>query len=312
MAGKVHVSSTSVLDANTTTASLPAAKLPAGLVRLTAPLSRASTGQSLLAQTWTLHKLTRRELGALKVYIDADNNMIVGGQPFFPIGWFNSTTDSFLDEIADSPFNCLLNYGVNRVPKDKMLAYLDRARQKGLKVIYCLNDIYPTATYINSWEGIAGNQPIADAVVDAYKEHPAVLGWYLNDELPAELEPRMEEYYHRVASADPNHPCFIVLCNMPEVKHFPATTDIMGVDPYPTPKSPLTLVSDQAEVAKSAVAFTSLSGWCRKRLAGTNTRPRTRTAGMPPRQRSWRRARAHLRRKPLHDLPGAELTGPRA
>jgi hypothetical protein len=149
----------------------------------------------------------------------------------------------------------VLNYGVNRVPKDRMVAYLDRAHQKGLKVIYCLNDVYPTATYIASWEGLAGNQTIAAAVVDAYKEHPAVLAWYLNDELPVELEPRLEDYYHRVARADPNHPCYIVLCDMPEVKHFRATTDIMGVDLYPAPRNPLTQVSDEAEVAKSAVAF---------------------------------------------------------
>jgi hypothetical protein len=255
VAGKVHLSSTSMLGTNAATASLPAARLPAGLVQLTAAVIQGSTGQSLLARTWTLHKLTPAELGALKVYVDADNNMIVNGRPFFPLGWFNSTNNSYLDEIADSPFNCVLNYGVNHVPKERMLAYLDRARRKGLKVIYCLNDVYPTATYINSWEGLAGNQPIADAVVDAYKEHPAVLAWYLNDELPAELEPRLEEYYHRVAQADPNHPCCIMLCNMPEVKLFPATTDIMGVDPYPTPKSPVTLVSDQIEVARSAVAF---------------------------------------------------------
>ena len=255
VAGRVHVSRTSIFATNAATASLPAARLAAGPVELTAAVIQASTGQSLLARTWTLHKLTPAELGALKVYVDADNNTMVDGQPFFPLGWFNSTNNSYLDEIADSPFNCVLNYGANHVPKDRMFGYLDRARQKGLKVIYCLNDVYPTATYINSWEGLAGNQTIADAVVDAYKEHPAVLAWHLNDELPAELEPRLEEYYHRVARADPNHPCCIVLCNMPEVKLFPATTDIMGVDPYPTPKSPVALVSDQAEVAKSAVAF---------------------------------------------------------
>jgi hypothetical protein len=194
-------------------------------------------------------------LGALKVYIDADNNTIVDGQPFFPLGWFNNTNNSNLDEIADSPFNCVLDYGMNHVSKEQMLAYLDRARQKGLKVIYCLNDVYPTATYINSWEGFVGNQPIADAVVEAYKRHPAVLAWYLNDELSADLEPRLEEYYHRVARADPNHPCCIVLCNTPELKLFPATTDIMGVDPYPIPKNPVTQISDQAEFAKSAVAL---------------------------------------------------------
>jgi len=255
VAGKVHVSSTSKLGTNAVTASLPAVRLPAGPVELTAAVIQAATGQSLLARAWTLRKLTPAELGALKTYVDADNNTVVDGQPIFPLGWFNSTNNSYLDEIADSPFNCVLNYGVNRVPKDRMSAYLDRAHQRGLKVIYCLNDVYPTATYIQSWEGLAGNQTIADAVVDAYKEHPAVLAWYLNDELPVELEPRLEDYYHRVAHADPNHPCYIVLCNMPEVKHFPATTDIMGVDLYPAPGNPVTQVSDEAEVAKAAVGF---------------------------------------------------------
>ncbi len=255
VAGNVNVSSTSIFDTNAATAWLPAARMPAGAVQLTAAVIRSSTSQSLLTRTWTLHKLTPTELRALRVYIDADNNTIVDGQPFFPLGWFNNTNTLNLDEIADSPFNCVLDYGMDHVPKDRMLAYLDRARQKGVKVIYCLNDVYPTATYIDAWEGLAGNQPIADAVVDAYKDHPAVLAWYLNDELPADLEPRLEEYYHRVARADPNHPCCIVLCNMPELKLFPATTDIMGVDPYPIPKNALTQVSDQAEAAKSAVAF---------------------------------------------------------
>ena len=158
VAGKTQVSSTSPFHTDTATLSVPAARLPAGPVQLTAAIIRVSTGQSLSARTWTLRKLTPAELAALKVYVDADNNTIVDGRPFFPLGWFNSTTDSYLDEIADSPFNCVLDYGVDHLPKDKMLSYLDRAQRQGLKVIYCLNDLYPTATYIKCM-GRAQRQP---------------------------------------------------------------------------------------------------------------------------------------------------------
>lgn len=234
---------------------LDTSELPNGPIQLTASINNAKDNKQLSSQTWALRKISRAEVDSLKVYIDENNNTIADGKPFFPIGWYNNTSDECLDEIGGDPFNCILDYGTNNVPKDTMLKYLDRVQQKGMKIIYCMNDLYPTATYMKdkSWEGITGNENITPAVVNAYKNHPAILAWYLNDELPRTLEPALEGYYQKVVDTDPTHPCYVVLCEMSEVKYFPATTDIMGVDLYPVPSQPLTLVSDEAETATSAV-----------------------------------------------------------
>lgn len=235
--------------------SIPIADQPDGPGTLSVGVFRKATGTHLGGREWTIQKLTTYEVSRLKVYIDRDNNTIVDGKPFFPLGWYGAPDETHLAEIADSPFTCLLDYGTNLKPKDWMIRYLDAMQEKGLKLIYCLNDVYPTATYFEgkNWGGVTGNNEIADAVVRAYREHPAILAWYLNDELPRSLAPKLEQYYNRVRANDPNHPCYIVLCNMAELRYFTNTTDILGVDPYPIPSNPVTVVSQWMDAAARAV-----------------------------------------------------------
>ncbi len=230
--------------------------LSPGPITLTATVR--TKAQVLAARTWPLRLLTRQDVAGLKGYIDADNRLIVQGKPFFPLGWYGSVNESHLAEIADSPFNCLLAYGTDSVPKDRMVRFLDLMHSKGLKLVYCMNDVYPTATYLEGkdWEGIRGNDAIAAAIVAAYRDHPALLAWYLNDELPHALVPQLEDYYRRVQTGDPSHPCFIVLCNRHEFPYFPQTTDILGVDPYPIPKESVTRVSSFVIQAQEAVRRT--------------------------------------------------------
>jgi len=252
--GKVRASKRTPLTRDAATVSLSVAKLPAGGVRLTAAVVNAANGKELGTREWKLRKLTQTQAKSFKVYIDEHNNTIVDGKPFFPLGWYGSTNPDQLTELMDSPFNCLLAYGTDRQPKQTMLDFLDRMKPTGFKLIYCMNDVYPTATYLREtgWEGIHGNENIAPAVVKAYRDHPSVIAWYLNDELPKALIPKLEGYYQMVRDLDPNRPCYIVLCNMPEVKYFPSTTDVMGVDPYPIPGDPA-LVSRWMDTANNAV-----------------------------------------------------------
>ncbi len=236
--------------------SVPAAGLAAGDLLLKASLCSGS--RQWAARTWHLRLLTQEEAGSLRSFVDADNRLIVDGKPFFPLGWYGAVNESQLAEIADSPFNCLLAYGTDRVPKERMRRFLDTMQASGLKLIYCMNDVYPTATYLkdSGWEGIRGNAKIAASVVKAYRDHPAILAWYLNDELPRKLAPQLEGYYHAVRQDDPSRPCFIVLCNSSEFRYFPQTTDILGVDPYPIPRHPVTQVADYLDAARKAVQGT--------------------------------------------------------
>jgi hypothetical protein len=256
----IHLSKTLRCKANSTLTSMAVDRFSAGPIKLTVDIVNTSSRKTLLSESWALRKLTRAEVSSLAVYIDEHNNTIVNGKPFFPIGWYDSLNPPYggedhIDDIAGGPFNCVLNYGMNVESKQKMLSYLDRVQADGMKAVYCMNDLYPGACDFKdrSWEGIRGNEKIADAVVETYRNHPALLGWYLNDELPKSVRPELTKFYRRVSALDTNHPCYIVLCTMPEVKYFSETTDIMGVDPYPIPDSPVTKVSEATDVATSAV-----------------------------------------------------------
>lgn len=233
---------------------LPAASFGVGAIKVSAVVADRSSGKTIASKTWSVRKIDRTEAASLKVYIDEYNNTVVDGKPFFPIGWYDSGSLDHMAEICDSSFNCILNYGANLKSKSYMLRYLDLLNARGKKFIYCMNDVYPSATYMDgkSWEGVSGNEKITDAVVKAYKDHPALLAWYLNDERPKSLAPKLTEFYKTMRTADPGHPCCIVLCNMADLKYFPGTTDVMGVDPYPVPVSPLAVVGDDTDHSNAA------------------------------------------------------------
>ncbi|HEY3298980.1 MAG TPA: hypothetical protein VGK34_10025 [Armatimonadota bacterium] len=255
IAGKSVVSRRSGFKSSTVSIEIPTAGLKAGAIKVFASVADKASGKVLASKTWDVRKITQTEVASLKVYVDENNNTIVDGKPFFTMGWYDSGPLDHMAEICDSSFNCILNYGSNMRPKANILRYLDLLNAKGKKFIYCMNDVYPSSTYMDgkTWEGVSGNAKIVDAVVKAYKNHPALLAWYLNDERPRSLVPELRGYYKTIREADPGHPCYIVLCNMADLKYFADTTDVTGVDPYPVPSSPLGVVGDDTALANASV-----------------------------------------------------------
>jgi hypothetical protein len=146
-----------------------------------------------------------------------------------------------------------LIYGTNQIPNARMNFLLDKIQAKNLKLVYCMNDVYPRATYLekDGWEGIKGNEQISKAVVESYRAHPAMLAWYLNDELPREQVPELEDYYRRVRELDPNHPTLITLCQKKDFPWMWQTTDILSGDPYPIPKGTVSEVVSAMKKAKA-------------------------------------------------------------
>lgn len=177
--------------------------------------------------------------------------LLLGGRPFFPIGiydsqgWVAGQTPARLQEIAACGFNCVLPYGILTGTVADVRQYLDAAQAAGLKVIFSLKDLYEWSAYkpaeFDRWTTLPG---ILCGVVTTFRTHPALLAWYVNDEGGPEKYDSLKANYDTVTLLDPDHPC-IAVSNQPEsLYHFVRTTDVMGVDPYPVPGSPLTLVSD--------------------------------------------------------------------
>ena len=181
------------------------------------------------------------------------NRVILNGEPFFPIGLYvvqcpNGSYATQLDEIADSPFDTLMNYAVNECGTDatnaEILAYLNEAESRNLYVIYYL------AQYFD------GGQSDIDTItnkVNAFKDHGAVISWYLNDERDPTYLTQLQTRYQTIKTLDNNHhPVWSVHWNTTWLIQEADTTDIVGVDPYPIDNNPITLVSTMADGAAPA------------------------------------------------------------
>jgi len=185
-----------------------------------------------------------------RVYVDEKQRLIVDGRPFFPIGlYLGPTEEEHLARISEAGFNTILcyGYGVGKDPE----AYLERARKYGLKVIYSVKDFYEGTKYFPKM-GKSGLELARDYVMK-FRDHPALLAWYINDELPITFIPRLTEMYELIKSLDPNHPQFQVLYQIPDLELYYNCTDIIGVDPYPIPSRPIDMVSDWTSSAVRAM-----------------------------------------------------------
>ncbi len=170
-----------------------------------------------------LEKLPRR-----KVSFDRFNRTIVDGKPFFPLGmyWLDITA-SDIATYTNAPFNCLMPY--RRADAKK----LDICAAAGIKVIYPVNGCYeeldkadPEQRKKISDENIYGQ-------VRRFKDHPAVMAWYLADEIREPYSYLLTQRNEMIHAIDPDHPTWIVLYDSDHVRSFVGGYDVIGMDPYP-------------------------------------------------------------------------------
>ena len=172
--------------------------------------------------------------------IDEHNRLLVEGKPFLPLGmYWGGIQEDDLRTYADSKFNCLMPYGS---PKREQM---DLAHSLGLKVIYSVKDFYAGSRHAPGFiKTEADEKPNVLGRVERFRDHPALLAWYLNDELPQSYLPRLEAHQQWVAQADPNHPTWVVLYQFREVGAYLNTFDVIGTDPYPIGRHPASEVAE--------------------------------------------------------------------
>ena len=146
---------------------------------------------------------------------------------------------------------------------------MDLAHKHGLKVIYSVKDWYAgTEGCPPSIRTAADEESMLRARVREFRDHPALLAWYLNDELSQQFLPQLEAHQHWVAEEDPNHPTWVVLYQFREVAAYLKTFDVIGTDPYPIGRSPASMAAQwtaetfrQVEHARPMWQVPQLHNW---------------------------------------------------
>jgi hypothetical protein len=184
-------------------------------------------------------------------YIDEYSRLIVDGKPFLPLGCYWSAGEVKEDTIkvfADSPFNCFMPYG--EMTREQM----DLAQKYGLKVLYSIKDSFFGSTWCPpDIKSADDERPWVERHVKGFRDHPALLGWYLNDELPLDVLDRLIAHQRWVEELDPNHPTWVVLYQFNQVRYYVQSFDAIGTDPYPIPNPPL-MAGAWARITREEVA----------------------------------------------------------
>lgn len=172
--------------------------------------------------------------------------LIADGLPFFPFGFYCSGVGKLPEQEITHGYNLIAPYQSN-LPNtyEERKSYMDRCAQIGMKVQYSINSLIGSGH--NGAKGLDKSDEEKEEILKneiiAFRDHPALLSWYLNDEPDGQGRPPalLEKAYKLVHELDPYHPISIVFMLPSKFSLFRNTMDIAMTDPYPVP-GPLDIV----------------------------------------------------------------------
>ena len=202
-----------------------------------------------------------------KVYFDRRGRTIVDGKPFFPLGMFSGEVNQeMLDIYAEGPFNCLMPY----VRPTK--AGFDLCHEKGLKVMFFSN---------GGWGSKDGGKGWIENRIATFKDHPAMLAWYMSDEPSLGMAPKLAVRREWAHAADPDHPTWVVLDHPRNVRYYLDSFDAYAMDKYPVPRQPIENVIESMRLGNAAT-FGVKPTWYVPQAFGWGWLGRPRTHGRGP------------------------------
>ena len=179
---------------------------------------------------------------AREVKIDLfSQSLLVDGEPFFPIGLYWLRAD-ILASMRQLHFNSGDYY--YKLRGEEVAALMDAAAVEGMQILLELTE-YARRQPEPDYRAIA-------ALVKRYRQHPALLAWYLVDE-PDEtkMEPAAAlAIYELIRELDPYHPVYLVNNRPHTYAAYSDASDILAIDVYPIPNYPISQVGDYMERAR--------------------------------------------------------------
>lgn len=185
-------------------------------------------------------------------HIDEKGRAIVNGNPFIPLGFFiYRISKEDIGILSKSPFNTLMSYssdeldlsgkkppaGVDRFRG--IIETLDELDKHHLKFIFSVKDFYnfqtvgETLAGVQEWNGIKGADNIVKTIVARLKNHPAILAWYICDEIQQQEADDIIARRRLINRLDPQHPTWAVHLKGQNFNFHIDWQDVFGCDPYP-------------------------------------------------------------------------------
>lgn len=178
----------------------------------------------------------------------ANSGLIVDGLPFFPFGFYcySPVQPTLAEEEVVKGFNMMSPYQeISDKTRNERRKYMDRCAQLGMKVHYNLLSIGERI----GRDGGFGSGHISKIdkdeqlrllkeEINAFKDHPALLAWYISDEPVGRKVPPepLIEIYQLIKKLDPYHPVSVVFMTPNKAKDYAEAMDIVMADPYPIPR----------------------------------------------------------------------------
>ncbi|MBL3657039.1 carbohydrate binding domain-containing protein [Fulvivirga sediminis] len=169
--------------------------------------------------------------------------LIADGMPFFPFGFYCVPVGDLPEREVVHGMNLIGPYQDNQPEGlSERKAYMDRCAELGVKVQYSVNSLIGSGHNGAPGMDMSKENKIAllKSEIEAFRDHPALLSWYINDEPDGQGRPVaiLEEAYEMIHQLDPYHPVSIVFMMPSRAAEFENTMDIAMTDPYPIPRAP--------------------------------------------------------------------------
>lgn len=211
-------------------------------------------GQEVAAATVTLTKLDPKPN---EVKIDnITNSMIVDDHPFLPFGFYcDGSFGTLAEEESLNGFNMISPYWskkTKRTPEEisDLRDKLDRCAAVGIRVNYHIESACMRL------DGQAQEDAIR-AEVEAFRDHPALLSWYIADEPEGNgvTPERLQAAYKLIKALDPYHPIGVCMVGLSAMPKFAPSMDFLMPDAYPVPHQPLTMVGDWVDRGRRGMDY---------------------------------------------------------
>lgn len=150
-----------------------------------------------------------------EVYLGRNGNLRIDGKPFFIRGFMGAHRN--FDDMKHAACNTVHFYTLNRAEIPEIRARLDECRRQGMHAVF--SPFHKTSVGfwgVNHSGKKTPSLKFSDAevarmraMVNAVKDHPALLGWYLYDEpRGSEWTAELRRMYTLLCELDPAHPVF--------------------------------------------------------------------------------------------------------